>query len=267
MAQATDGNWYAYFADRNQAITASNTQVGISGKGLNFGGFCSSGSSLGTALGGVSYSDTKGFTIARGGYGSTNHTTCSPITTSNLSSCIETTGHTTPTTNQMEHVVRQNKTLNGNPSGFASSKNMTEYGQIWPVIQLYDFSAIPTAVTVDYQKNGGDQIVNLTFDRIPQNLITTTTDRNAYPQNSQVFIQVNDPQLNIDPTEDDSWTWGTSANNNTAYYEAFTRNGAADSDGTSGMQNLVGNMTTMMFNHNGKLTFNDAAQGVRVVDF
>jgi len=67
-------------------------------------GFCSSGSSLRTALGGVSYSDTKGFTIARGGYGSTNHTTGSPITTSNLSSCIETTGHTTPTTNQMEHV-------------------------------------------------------------------------------------------------------------------------------------------------------------------
>src|SRR5574340_1587443 len=27
MAQGTDGNWYAYFADRNQAIAASNTQV------------------------------------------------------------------------------------------------------------------------------------------------------------------------------------------------------------------------------------------------
>ena len=104
---------------------------------------------------------------------------------------------------------------------------------IWPVIQLYDFSAIPSAVTVDYQKNGGDQIVNLTFDRIPQNLITTTVDRNAYPQNSQVFVQVNDPQLNIDPTEDDSWTWGTSATNNTAYYEAFTRNGAVDADGSN----------------------------------
>ena len=137
----------------------------------------------------------------------------------------------------------------------------------WPIIQLYDFSAIPSTVTVDYQKNGGDQIVNLTFDRIPQNLITTTVDRNAYPQNSQVFVQVNDPQLNIDPTEDDSWTWGTSATNNTLYYEAFTRNGAVDADGTAGMQNLVGNLTTFMFNHNGKLTFNPSAQGVRVTDF
>ncbi len=121
--------------------------------------------------------------------------------------------------------------------------------------------------TVDYQKNGGDQIVNLTFDRIPQNLITTTVDRNAYPQNSQVFVQVNDPQLNIDPTEDDSWTWGSSSTNNTAYYEAFTRNGAADADNTKGMQNLVGNMTAMMFNHNGKLTLTASGQGVRVVDF
>jgi hypothetical protein len=265
MAQGTDGNWYAYFADRNQAIAAANTQLGVSGKGLNFGGFCSPTSTLGAALGGLSYSDTKGFTIARGGFSSTNHTAGSPVTTSNLGTCTDTAG--TLTTKSMEHVVRQNKTLNGNPSGFAANKAITEYGQIWPVIQLYDFSAIPSTVTVDYQKNGGDQIVNLTFDRIPQNLITTTVDRNAYPQNSQVFVQVNDPQLNIDPTEDDSWTWGTSSTNNTAYYEAFTRNGAADADGTAGMQNLVGNMTTFMFNHNGKLTFNPSAQGVKVTDF
>src|SRR5579885_609542 len=265
MAQATDGNWYAYFADRNQAIAASNTQLGISGKGLNFGGFCSPTSSLGGALGGLSFSDTKGFTIARGGFGSTNHTAGSPITTSNLGTCTDTAG--TLTTGQMEHVVRQNKTLNGNPSGFASNKAMTEYGQIWPVIQLYDFSAIPSTVTVDYQKNGGDQIGNLTFDRIPQNLITTTVDRNAYPQNSQVFVQISDPQLNIDPTEDDSWTWGTSSTNNTMYYEAFTRNGAADADGTAGMQNLIGNLTTFMFNHNGKLTYTPASQSVRVTDF
>lgn len=268
MAQATDGNWYAYFADRNQAIAASNTQLGISGKGLNFGGFCGPTSSLGAALGGLSFSDTKGFTIARGGFGSNNHTTTSVLNATGLANivCADATAGTL-TTNQMEHVVRQNKTLNGNPSGFASNKAMTEYGQIWPVIQLYDFSAIPTTVTVDYQKNGGDQIVNLTFDRIPQNLITTTVDRNAYPQNSQVFVQVNDPQLNIDPTEDDSWTWGTSSTNNTAYYEAFTRNGAVDADGGKGMQNLIGNMTTMMFNHNGKLTFTPASQSVRVTDF
>jgi hypothetical protein len=82
MAQATDGNWYAYFADRNQAIAAANTQLGITGKGLNFGGFCSSGSSLGGNLGGLNFADTKAFTIARGGFGSTNHTATNTVSTS-----------------------------------------------------------------------------------------------------------------------------------------------------------------------------------------
>src|SRR3989475_11209568 len=45
MAQATDGNWYAYFADRNQAIAADKT-VGSPGKGLDFGQFCSSTSTF-----------------------------------------------------------------------------------------------------------------------------------------------------------------------------------------------------------------------------
>ncbi|HEX5458074.1 MAG TPA: hypothetical protein VFX64_06785, partial [Candidatus Nitrosotalea sp.] len=261
MAQGTDGNWYAYFADRNQAIISGNTAQ-LSGKGLNFGGFCSPSSTF-TPKAGVTYTDTKGFTIARGSYGSTNHT--NGTITSSFPTCTNAglTGHPL-TAGQMEHVVRQNKTLNTNTVGFAAG---SDYVNTWPIIQLYDFSAIPSTVTVDYQKNGGDQIVNLTFDRIPQHFITTTVDRNAYPQNSQVFVQVNDPQLNIDPTEDDSWTWGTSATNNTVFYEAFTRNGAADADGTAGMQNLAGNLTGLMFNHNGKLTFNPSAQGVRIVDY
>src|SRR5574337_396479 len=57
MAQATDGNWYAYFADRNQAIAASKTS-GVNGTGLNFGLFCGPSSSL-TGKAGVSYADTK----------------------------------------------------------------------------------------------------------------------------------------------------------------------------------------------------------------
>jgi hypothetical protein len=263
MAQATDGNWYAYFADRNQAIAAGNTAE-LSGKGLNFGGFCNSQtSSAFSPKGGVTYTDTKGFTIAYGGFNSINHTNNGgAITSGNLPACISANNGTS--NGLMEHVIRENKTLNSNPSGFAAG---AVYEAAWPIVQLYDFSAIPTAVTVDYQKNGGDQIVNLTFDRIPQSLITTTADRSAYSQNSQVFLQVNDPQLNVDPTEDDSWTWGTNANNNTVYYQAFTRNGAADADGTPGMQNLIGNLTTLMFNHNGALTYQSAAQGIRVTDF
>jgi hypothetical protein len=282
MAQATDGNWYGYFADRNQAEQAANASP-IAGAGLQFGGFCGPTSTIGPKSG-VDYTQTKGFTIARGGFDSLNTTNSSaPIPVGTLSNVCTNPATKAPTLTKgiMEHVVRENKTLNTNTAGFNASNT---YEQIWPVIQLYDFSAIPTPVTVDYQAAGGDQVVNLTFDRIPSNLISVTSDRTSYPENAQVFLTMNDPQLNIDPTEEDSWTWGANASNATVYYEAFDRNGAPAADGlcaskagteepcsTAGaipaMQNLEGNLTAMMFNHNGKFTFNPTAQSVRVVDF
>jgi len=260
MAQATDGNWYAYFSDRDQAIAAGNTAQ-VMGKGLNFGGFCASTSTT-SPKSGVNYGETKGFAIARGSFGSTNHTN-GTITSVGLPICNN-IASSSLTTAQMEHVVRQNKTLNTNTLGFAAPGI---YTQIWPIIQLYDFSSIPATVTVDYQRAGGDQIVNLTFDRIPTNLISSSLDRTAYPVNSQVFVTVNDPQLNIDPTEEDSWTWAANATNNKVFYMAFNRNGGKDADGTLGMQNLIGNLTTFLFNHNGKVTINPAAQTANVIDF
>jgi len=261
MAQGTDGNWYGYFADRDQAIAAANTAV-LTGKGLNFGGFCSSSSSF-SPKSGVSYSETVGFTIARGGFGSINNTNNggSKITPSNLPACTNTQGPIT--TNQMEHVVRENKTLNTNVNGFAAS---TAYENVWPVIQLYDFGShgIPTPITIDYQKAGGDQIVNLIFDRIPSNFIRVYAARPDFPPGSQVQGDLLDPQLNIDPTSEDSWTWGASITNSSLFYMAFDRNGVPDADGTSAMQNLIGNLTTFMFNHNGKVTENPAPQGVLV---
>ncbi|MDE2026548.1 MAG: hypothetical protein KGJ07_08745, partial [Patescibacteria group bacterium] len=236
MAQGTDGNWYGYFADRNQAIAASNTAV-LDGKGLNFGSFCDSDSMF-SPKAGVDYSDTRGFTIARGGFGSISyaHNGGSKITSSNLPICTNIVG--TLTSSQMEHVVRENKTLNTNVNGFAAN---TVYEDVWPVIQLYDFSAIPTSVTIDYQKGGGDQIVNLIFDRIPSNLIKVYANRPDFPPGAQVQGDLLDPQLNIDPTSEDSWTWGASMTNSSVYYMAFDRNGRPDADGTSAMQNLIGN--------------------------
>ena len=260
MAQATDGNWYAYFADRNQAIIAANTAA-LTGKGLNFGAFCYPTSTF-SPKAGVTYAETDGFTLARGGFGSVNHTAAFTITSSNFGTCTNVQGILT--SNQMEHVVRQNKTLNGNPLGF--NANSGAYPSVWPVIQLYEFPAIPSTVIVDYQKNGGDQIVNLVFDRIPGNIIKGVANRPDFPQGAQVQADLIDPQLNIDPTEEDSWTWGTSTTNNTVFYQTFSRNGQPDADGTLGMQDVSGNLTAMMFNHNGKLTTIPRPQGVQVVE-
>src|SRR5438309_5528801 len=264
MAQATDGNWYAYFADRNAALNADSTS-GLHGKGLDFGAFCAS--TTGNAVIGQDYPDTKGFAVARNGPALLAAVNGTQGGTSIGAAC---TGTDTPVSVPSEHVVRQNKTLNGQaPGGKLGqvSTNNIAFSNAWPVIQLFDFgsgSGNLATVAVDYNKAGGDQIVTLSFDRIPTNLISSSVDRTAYPVNTQMFLQVNDPQLNIDPTEEDSWTWGANATNSTLYYEAFTRNGAADADGTAGMQNLIGNLTTFMFNHNGKFTLNPATQGTPV---
>ncbi|MGB6462871.1 MAG: hypothetical protein WBF38_01430 [Nitrosotalea sp.] len=294
MAQGTDGNWYGYFADRNQAEFAGKTAP-VGGQGLNFGYFCGPTSNVSPLKSGLAYTDTKGFTIARNAFLNGTAAAGAPQSPFQLASVGSLTndcsaGFATALTSSkttVENVIRENKTLStvgsaagaNQGNGFAAS---AAYQEAWPVIQLYDFSAIPTPVTVDYSAAGGDQVVNLTFDRIPSNLISVTTDRTAYPENAQVFLTMNDPQLNVDPTEEDSWTWGANVTNSTLYYMAFDRNDNPRSDGlvstaTShmpgsavgdvAMQNLIGNLTHFNFNHNGQFTFNPTAQTVRVVDF
>jgi hypothetical protein len=295
MAQATDGNWYGYFADRNQAEFAAKTSAAL-GIGLNFGYFCGPTSTGTTNIkAGLNFTDTKGFTIAR------NVTTSSngPLTITGATVGSSTPARATPAAcafpastayvgQTAEHVIRENKTLNTFPSGFAAS---TLYDAIWPIIQLYDFSSIPTPVEIDYQAPQGDQVVNLSFDKIPQSLISANPDRISYPENSQVFLTINDPQLNVDPTEEDVWTWGANATNSTLFYQDFNRNGAQDGDGkcitlanaiagntppvtcgnvgatVAADQNLIGNLTSFNFVHNGQFTFNPKAQDTRIVDF
>jgi len=260
MAQTTDGSWHAYFADLSQAQYADATQLNNSGKGLDFGQFCSADSSIAT---GVSFSETKGIAVARHFSGASNGTqtlgTCLPV---NIGGVTNLAGGTL-----LNHVVRQNQTLNniapGSRLGQIASNNVA-FSNAWPVIQLYDFSGFPQVVTVQYQKAGGVQSVDLIFDRIPGNIITPVAIRADYPQGAQVQVDLIDPQLNIDPTSEDSWTWGTSRTNNTLFYQAFDRNGKPDADGTLGMQNVIGNLTTLMFNHNGKLTLNPSPQGLKV---
>lgn len=260
VAQATDGDWYGYFADMKQAQYADATQLSNSGKGLDFGQFCSTNSSSVT---GVDFSDTKGISVARHFSGASNGTqSLGSCTATNLGGTINLVGGTL-----LNHVVRQNKTLNGQAPGGRLGQiatNNIAFSEAWPIIQLFDFSTFPTKVSVQYYKAGGVQQVDLNFDQIPGKMIRAVTNRADFPPGSQVQADLIDPQLNIDPTEEDSWTWGASASNNTLFYQAFDRNGNLDADGTAGMQNIVGNLTTFMFNHNGRLTEDPRPQGVAV---
>jgi len=69
MVQATNGKWYAYFANLDMAKKADqivlDAGVGAEGKSLDFGVFCSS--STGTSVLGASFSNTEGVAVPRSG--------------------------------------------------------------------------------------------------------------------------------------------------------------------------------------------------------
>ena len=58
MVQATDGNWYGYFADLQAANAADATQAATSGLGLDFGTGCDAASA--GSIAGVTFTNTEG---------------------------------------------------------------------------------------------------------------------------------------------------------------------------------------------------------------
>jgi hypothetical protein len=261
MAQATDGNWYGYFADSDAALAADATQLADSGLGLDFGSGCSA-AAAGNATG-VTLTDTVGVYLPRA------MPTITEVPGTLAATCTVEYGVGIIT----NHVIRENKSLNV-PTFTGNNGN----GQIavadnaWPFIQLYDLN--PTgSVVVTYNKGGGAQSTTLTFDTVDQ-FANLESDRTVFPTGANVHLTMTDVQLNIDPTDEDSWTWGTIATNNTVFYQLFTENGDADADGdATGAVDLQDDLGTdeFMFEDNGFLIIDLDAQGtgtevLRIID-
>jgi hypothetical protein len=160
----------------------------------------------------------------------------------------------------LNNVVRENKTVNRGPTsstvgqvgltGAAASK-------AWPFIQLYNFN--PTGnVVIQYNKGGGVQSTTLKFDTVSQ-FAKLDLDRTTYPRSAQVHATITDIQLNIDPTDEDSWTFGTKSTNKTTFYQVFTSDGVKAGDGRLSKA-LTGNLTGLMFEKNGVMVLNVDAQ-------
>ena len=119
------------------------------------------------------------------------------------------------------NVIREAKNININ-----AALNPGQIGvdqNDWPFIQLYNFN--PTGnVEVQYNKGGGAQTTTLTFDTV-DSFAGIDLDRRTYPQSAQVHVTVTDTWLNIDPTDEDSWTWDTKTG--AAYYQIFNEGGTA----------------------------------------
>ncbi|WP_299291966.1 hypothetical protein [Nitrosopumilus sp.] len=230
MVQAVDGNWYGYFADRNQAQIADNTATGNAGSGLDFGSFCSADSADDVL--GIDLTDTDGVAIpnatSTGGAlvdgnaaGGAITATCDG-TAAGVNAALE------------NNVVREPKDVNlmtgvtGGQVGQIGLVSLpgTQGTENWPFVQLYELN--PTGnVVVQYNKGGGVQSTTLTFDEA-DDFAGIELDRGVYPQGAQIHATVTDVWLNIDPTDEDSWTFGANAGNSTAagpHYQVFDENG------------------------------------------
>ncbi len=235
MVQATDGNWYAYFANLQQAKQADQiASTGMAGKSLDFGVFCDR--STDQSVLGISFSDSDGVTIPddNGISGATQGT--APFT-----AC---TGVLGSSSNQ-NNVVRSSKSINLNPSVPAGQIGLNP--DAWPIIQLFSFS---NNVVIVYNKGGGSQRVELSYSDIPN--ISLTLDRDRYPKGAEVFATINDMQLNQDPSSVDSWTFSIDSARGT-FYQAFTESGSNSGNGGSGLVNLNPYLSSLNFEKNGDL--------------
>lgn len=234
MIQSTDGNWYAYFANVDKAKTADSTQSATSGKGLDFGVFCSRDTT--SSVFGISLSETDGFAVPRnnGISGFTNGD-------ASFNQC---TGTPTSSTN-LNNIVRNAKSINTNsniPSGQIGLDS-----NAWPLIQLFSFDD----VTIQYNAGGNPQSVVLEYNDSAN--ISLNIDRNLYPQNSEVFLTVNDFQLNQDPTDEDSWTFNIDSTIAT-FYQAYDDSGSDSANGNAGLVNLIPYLSNLGFQDNGQLS-------------
>ena len=218
MVQAVDGNWYGYFADRTQAQTADAT-TSTPGTGLDFGTFCANDSTSGS----VDFTDTVGIAIP--GTGGSNGQTA-PVSTCAI----------TGVAGQM-NVLREFKDINDDPDVDLGQIDVGAIGH-WPFIQLYNLN--PTGnVIVQYNKGGGAQTTTLTFDTA-QDFASLELDRAIYGQGMEVHATITDLWLNIDPTDEDSWTFAANEDSglDLSYYQVFDENGLPAGDGNAALAGI-----------------------------
>ena len=219
MVQTTDGNWYAYFADVHMARAADGLQTGD-----NAGHGLDFGT-IGQATGIFDDADA----VAMG---------------------------------DTLNVIRQAKDINtrsGDNSHLGDQRG-TIIGA-WQdgraVIQLFEFN--PTGnVVIQYNKGGGAQTTTLTFDTV-DGYAGIELDRASYPQSAYVHATITDTWLNIDPTDEDSWTFDT--NSGAAYYQLFDERGNHVGSGTQNIHDA-----DIMCDDNCVLLLDTAAQGSTVID-
>jgi hypothetical protein len=273
MVQATDGNWYGYFADRKMAQIADSTASDAASppEGLNFGSFCSA--TTAENIIGVNLDDTNGVAVPLAA-DTAGTAAGSPSGATITAACTDGADAAVP---GIINVVREAKSPNTNAVANPGPTEVpiteegtgTSAGQIgidedkWPFIQLYTLN--PTGnVVIQYNKGGGVQTTTLTFDTVDE-FAGASLDRAVYPPGSQVHATITDLWLNIDPTDEDSWTFATTGigSDSTAItaYQVFDENGSSAGDtATNTDADLTNKLDDLMCEDNCRLITNADVQ-------
>ena len=225
MVQATDGNWYAYIASKEHAINANAMDDdGNSMTGINFGTI-PPGAMLDDVDGDawpLGSGDTKVYQLSSGTERSSDF-----------------------------NVVREAKQPNTNNQDHLS--HITSGPNVWPFVHLYDFA---DNVTIQYNKGGDVQTASFDFDTVGG---SAELDRDTYPQGSQIHITITDAWLNIDPTDEDTWTFDTDAGK--TFYLKYDESGMP-TDNTGEVTDYIGDLNCdenclMLIDRNGLIEFQD----------
>ena len=158
-----------------------------------------------------------------------------------LTSC---TGTPSTSTN-LNNVVRNAKSINTNSNIPVGQIGLNSNS--WPLVQLYSFDD----VIIQYNPGGPSQQVSLEYDEMQS--ISFNIDRELYPNNAEVFLTLNDFQLNQDPTDEDSWTFDIDSSPS-AFYQAYDDSGSSSATGGAGLVDLVPHLSSLGFEDNGKLS-------------
>ncbi len=177
MAQGMDGNWYGYFADNASVVTLD----AISTDQIDYG-------TLDADVLGI------GNTAEHVFYGS---------------------GVYTGIDSQLDGSAADNMGIIDNPPALSNynSSGITNgacsgCGQIgilstnWPLLQTFDFTQGDFDIVLE--QAGTDEVVRIDHNNEDlDDYASLTLDRSAATQGADVFLLINDQQLNIDPTDED----------------------------------------------------------------
>ena len=128
---------------------------------------------------------------------------------------------------------------------------------------MYDFTRYQSYDLV-YERGGADETIALTYDRPAgydadgNKIKGLVFDKDHYGLNHEIGVTLYNNELNLDPTDEDSWTFGTLPTNATIFYQLFDENGNNDSSATNGA------ISFDAFSASSKWGFNDG--GIMKID-